>query len=592
MDRDLHYKLRRGNFKAFRSLYESELKRLWFICYHITQDAACGAPLLLQSWKAAVETIVRQDNAPKDSFSALVSAEILKHTAQGIARDEDYDSICEPQIPEEYHPYVNGIRCMEHKTRSVYLLTTFGGLNAAKISELLGISFDEAKELIVKAGIKAQDTPEIRGLDNALGIKLSTNFKSPSGSPFVNIDLPPFFITVLEHDYQLVMNATGHKTNTANSRKEHQNMKPNAKNNTNQVSKKPRGKSGFKYTKLIVITTVCLVIVIAAAILLPKVLGEKAVSTRVVTYNVEAVTQGNVTQTISGSGTLTPVTNDTLTSSKGGEVEEVNYTVGEEVEADAVIATINGEDIVAPYDGILLELPIAVGDEVAVGGSVAMVMGKDGFTMGIAVDETEISSVALDQEVTFTIDALNEDYTGLVTAISYNGSSSGGSVAFQITATVDHVDGVYPGMSASAQIVIEDSGEGLLVPVDAVSTSGDDNYVYLAPSGSSEGTVYEEGDIDISTLTKVSVETGMSDGTYMIIESDEIAEGDLIVITSVTSTLTGSESEGEDERGGFGGMGGFPGGGSGMDFGDFDFENFDPGQMPGGGMGGFSGFGG
>ena len=218
-----------------------------------------------------------------------------------------------------------------------------------------------------------------------------------------------------------------------------------------------------------------------------------------------------------------------------------------------------------------------------------MVMGKDGFTMGIAVDETEISSVALDQEVTFTIDALGEDYTGKVTEISYNGSSSGGSVAFQITATVDYVEGVYPGMSASAQIVIEDSGEGLLVPVDAVLTSGDENYIYLAPSGSEEGTVYEEDEIDLSNLTKVTVETGMSDGTYMIIESDEIAEGDLIIITNITSTLTGSDSEGEDGRGGFGGMGGFPGGG-GMDFGDFDFENFDPSQMPAGG--GFGGFGG
>ena len=40
-------------------------------------------------------------------------------------------------------------------------------------------------------------------------------------------------------------------------------------------------------------------------------------------------------------------------------------------------------------------------------------------------------------------------------------------------------------------------------------------------------------------------------------------------------------------------MGGFPGGGGGMNFGDFDFENFDPNQMPqGGGFGGFGGFGG
>lgn len=99
------------------------------------------------------------------------------------------------------------------------------------------------------------------------------------------------------------------------------------------------------------------------------------------------------------------------------------------------------------------------------------------------------------------------------------------------------------------------------------------------------GTSYEEGEIDLNDLTKVTVETGMSDGSYMMIESDELAEGDLIVITHITSTLTGSGNEGEG--GGFGGMGGFPGG---MDFGDFDFENFDPSQFPQGG-GGFPGMG-
>lgn len=333
-----------------------------------------------------------------------------------------------------------------------------------------------------------------------------------------------------------------------------------------------------------------LAVVIAAAIVLPKIFNS-ASSARITTYQVEEITYGNVSTTISGSGTLTPVTQETLTSTYAGEIASVNFTVGDEVaEGDvlAVVTSDNGdEEITAPCDGILIEFPVKSGTEVAAGGSVAMIMGKDGFTMGIAVDELNISSVALEQEVSFTIDAVEGDYTGSVTAISYNGSTSGGTTAYQITATVDYVEGVYPGMSASAEIVIEDSGDGLLVPVDAVGTSGDDNYVYLAPSGAELGTSFEEGEIDLNDLTRVTVETGMSDGSYMMIESDELAEGDLIVITQITSTLTGSDSEGEG--GGFGGMGGFPGGG-GMDFGDFDFENFDPSQFPQGG-GGFPGMG-
>ena len=112
-------------------------------------------------------------------------------------------------------------------------------------------------------------------------------------------------------------------------------MKKQDKPNKNTAVKK---KSGRKYIKPIVITAVILAVVIAAVIIVPKVVGKKEESTRITTYNVTEVTYGNISQTVSGSGTLTPVTSDTLTSTRGGEVEKVNYIVGDEVAKDAVIA--------------------------------------------------------------------------------------------------------------------------------------------------------------------------------------------------------------------------------------------------------------
>lgn len=587
MDYNQYYRLRRGNVKAFRELYSVELRRMWFICYHITQDVSKAAPLLLSGWKKVMEQIVvKSPDVPKDSFTALVSTEVFKIVSQGIESDEDYEALPIPSVSKKYAAFIKGINQLAYEERYIYLLTTFGGLNTAAISELMGVSFDETKKRIASISSKAQDAPEIKKMGLRDSVYLLTQLKSPDGKPFEMINIPPALIATLEHDYMLMMRQQGKSPTLSNTRKEPKSMKSTAK----QSQKNAVKKTGFKYTKPIAITAVVLAVVIAAVILLPK-LFNKASATKITTYQVEEITYGNVSTTISGSGTLTPVTQETLTSTYAGEVASVNFTVGDEVaEGDvlAVVTSDNGDkEITAPCDGILIEFPVKSGTEVAAGGSVAMIMGKDGFTMGIAVDELNISSVALEQEVSFTIDAVEGDYTGSVTAISYNGSTSGGTTAYQITATVDYVEGVYPGMSASAEIVIEDSGDGLLVPVDAVGTSGDDNYVYLAPSGAELGTSYEEGELDLNDLTKVTVEAGMSDGSYMMIESDQLAEGDLIVITQITSTLTGSDSEGKG--GGFGGMGGFPGGGN-FDFGDFDFENFDPSQFPQGG-GGFPGMG-
>lgn len=228
----------------------------------------------------------------------------------------------------------------------------------------------------------------------------------------------------------------------------------------------------------------------------PRLWGIGVSAASVTTYEVEAITYGNVDTTISGSGNLTLVSQQTLATEQPVTVTAVNYAAGDAVEEGAVIVTVEDAqgssiDYTAPYGCVLLELPVSSGDELEAGGEVAMVMGTDGFTMGIAVDEQDISTVAVGQEVAFTVDAVDGEYTGEVTAVSYNGSTT----AYQITARMAYAGGMYPGMSATAEIVVEESGEGLLVPVEAVQTSGDEEYITLAPSSAAEGDEYGEGEI-------------------------------------------------------------------------------------------------
>ena len=180
--------------------------------------------------------------------------------------------------------------------------------------------------------------------------------------------------------------------------------------------------------------------------------------------------------TISGSGTLTPLSQDTLTAAGPVTLTGVNCAAGDTVGSGTVLATAEdaaGETVeyTAPYDCVVLEIPVAAEDQLAAGEEVAMVMG-------IAVDEQDIALIQVGQEAAFTIDAVEDgEVTGAISQVSYNGSSNGSATAYQITAQIGYVEGVYPGMSASAQIVVEESGEGLLVPVEAVQTSGDDSFL-------------------------------------------------------------------------------------------------------------------
>ena len=264
MDYAQYYKLRRGNINAFRELYSIELRRMWFVCYHITQEVSKAAPLLLSGWKKAMEqVVVKSSDVPKENFSALASAEIFKTAALGIEKDEDYETLPVPSISKTYAAFMEGIKGLAYEERYIYLLTTFGGLKTAAVSELMGISFEEAKKRMASISSKAQDAPAIKKMGLRDSVYVLTQFKSPDGKPFETIHIPPALIAALEHDYRLMMRQQGKSATLSKTGKESKQMKATAKPHQKAVTKK----TGFKYTKPIVITAVVLAAVMVLSLI-------------------------------------------------------------------------------------------------------------------------------------------------------------------------------------------------------------------------------------------------------------------------------------------------------------------------------------
>jgi len=216
------------------------------------------------------------------------------------------------------------------------------------------------------------------------------------------------------------------------------------------------------------------------------------------------------------------------------------YTALKNTEAELLtkIADLEGLlNVVAETDCTLTSLSVEMGDTVAAGTTVCSMTGTGGFTLALSIDELDIASVKLGQSATVTLDALEGEFTGTVTNISYSGS---GSYVTSYTATIstEPIEGAYPGMSASAEIITETSGETLIVPVSAVQYEGDSAFVYLAEDGVAAGAMLAEGALDLDSLTKVTVTTGMSDGSYIAVRAEGLAAGDVIWVPERTSSAT------------------------------------------------------
>ncbi len=260
------------------------------------------------------------------------------------------------------------------------------------------------------------------------------------------------------------------------------------------------------------------------------------------------------------------------------------YTTLKKTETDLVNQIADLEDLLtvtADTDCTVTSLSVAAGDTVDAGTTVCILTGTNGFTLDLSIDELDIASVALDQSATVTLDALDGEYTGKVTNISYSGSGSY-VTSYTATITTDPIEGAYPGMSASAEIVTDTSGETLIVPVSAVQYDGDTAFVYLAGDDAQLGDTLADGALDLDKLTKVTVTTGMSDGSYIAVTADGLAADDLIWMPERTSTKTYSEDDSTTTS--------FSMGGGSMMMGGGDSSGFTPpsggmgGQMPSGGM--------
>lgn len=224
--------------------------------------------------------------------------------------------------------------------------------------------------------------------------------------------------------------------------------------------------------------------------------------------------------------------------------------------------------------GRVLELSAEPGD------TLGTLMTDGGYTVSLSLDEEDILSVTPGMEVSIEPDAVEGSYTGSIKTLSYVNTGSG-SARYKAVVEVPAIEGVLPGMSVECTVVISDSGEGLLVPVEAIQRINGKDGVYLAPEGSAFGSSFGAEELDLSALEWVEVQIAASDDSQVLV-TGELEEGQKILTKQVTTSSTYTPSETQDLFNSFQ----MPGGGGSMpDMGGFG------GNMPGSfGGSGDSGF--
>lgn len=325
--------------------------------------------------------------------------------------------------------------------------------------------------------------------------------------------------------------------------------------------------------------------------------------------------------------------NETVVSESSGTVVHINKNKGEWINKGEILVTLENEDIddsiedardsvedalnsledaedafdnyeiTAPISGTVIQKNYKKGEKIGSssgGSTIAIIYDLSALKFDMNIDELDIDDLKMNQEVKITSDAKpGITYTGTITKISVQGTTSNGTTYYPITVTVNDYgqntgNALRPGMNIDAEIILEKVENALVVPVGAIGRGNKVKVLRNADGNTQQSEKSDKEDFagdmsrpegmelpeniqipsgerprisgGYSTASKnskyeeITVETGISDEDYIQIISG-LNEGDVVIVEN--SAIGGNVFEKMMSMGGMSMSGGMPGGMSG-----------------------------
>lgn len=280
-------------------------------------------------------------------------------------------------------------------------------------------------------------------------------------------------------------------------------------------------------------------------------------------------------------------------SAAGGTIKDLKFKTGDMVPSGAVLAVLTSDSladdirnkqsqierqrntvtdwqkkvseltVIAPFDGIfstdfvnkksnvLASYP--VGAKIEANTQLGAVASTDSIQLPIQVDELDLPSIKMGLKAEIKADAISgKVFTGEVSQVSTVGTTTSGVTAYDVVLSVKDIGDLKYGMTATAEVLIQDKRDVLTLPIQAVQSAQGKRFVTLVKE---DGTREEQHEIKVGMRSQSAIEI-----------TGGLKEGDKVVVKTRTTQQTPSQTDLERMRqqmqGGPGG-GGFPGGGAG-----------------------------
>jgi HlyD family secretion protein len=216
---------------------------------------------------------------------------------------------------------------------------------------------------------------------------------------------------------------------------------------------------------------------------------------------------------------------------------------------------IDKSQILSPVDGIVLKRAVEPGQTVAssLQAPVLFTLAEDLKRMQLEadIDEADIGTVKLGQKANFTVDAFSgRDFPARIETVEFYPETTDGVVTYKAILSVDNSDlALRPGMTATAQVTVQEISNALLIPnaalrysppVAAKQQSFSLSRLFLPRMPRNEKSARTEtvaGERTVWVLKDnvpgaLQITTGASDGKMTEVLKGDITPDDLLIIAA------------------------------------------------------------
>lgn len=262
------------------------------------------------------------------------------------------------------------------------------------------------------------------------------------------------------------------------------------------------------------------IILVAAAIILILFFVRNYRTNADDSYKSETIEKRNIVNYYSYSGVIESRNRQNVIARELMQISEILVSKGDKVVKDDVLLKTNyNTEIVSDIDGEIGNIYVEENAQVAGGTQLIDIVDYDNLKVSIKIDEYDIGSISLEQEMDVEIGSIEKNIKGTVSDISREAVNMNGVSYFTAEINLEFDEDIRVGMNAEAKTVNENAEAVNSISMEALQfNTNNEPYVMVKDE---QGNPVER-----------SIEVGINDGLYIEVKSG-LTETDTILIPQI-----------------------------------------------------------